>query len=97
MAVFSIQQTRKTHQTGEPRGPLPSGGKTSAKLHVSLRPCAPMARSPKGGSAPLDVDGEIGVLEGIGLAVEVVEGGTAHGGGGEVLQILGGLDDMDVQ
>ena len=31
MAVFSIQQTRKTHQTGEPRGPLPSGGKTTAK------------------------------------------------------------------
>ena len=26
MAVFSIQLTGKPHQTGEPRGPLPSGG-----------------------------------------------------------------------
>ena len=33
-------------QTREPRGPLPSGGKTPAKPHVSRVPCAPMARSP---------------------------------------------------
>ena len=46
MAAFSIQQTRKPHQTGEPRGPSPSGGKTPAKPHIPLRPCAPMARSP---------------------------------------------------
>ena len=46
MAAFSIQQTRKPHQTGEPRGPSPSGGKTQAKPHIPLRPCAPMARSP---------------------------------------------------
>ena len=46
MAAFSIQQTRKPHQTGEPRGLLPSGGKTPAKPHIPLRPCAPMARSP---------------------------------------------------
>ena len=44
MAVFSIQQTRKTHQTGEPRGPLPSGGKTSAKLHVCRASSAPYGR-----------------------------------------------------
>ena len=31
---------RKLHQTGEPRGPLPSGGKTPAKPHVPLCPCA---------------------------------------------------------
>ena len=39
-AVFPIQLTRKSHQTGEPRGPLPSGGKTQAKslfLYVSAR------------------------------------------------------------
>ena len=46
MAAFSIQQTRKPHQSGEPRGPSPSGGKTPAKPHIPLRPCAPMARSP---------------------------------------------------
>ena len=46
MAAFSIQQTRKPHQTGEPRGPSPSGGKTPAKPHIPLRPCAPMVRSP---------------------------------------------------
>ena len=28
----------------EPRGPPPSGGKTPAKLHVALRPCATKAR-----------------------------------------------------
>ena len=33
-------------QTRELRGPSPSGGKNPAKLHVLLRPCAPMARSP---------------------------------------------------
>ena len=31
---------RKLHQTREPRGPLPSGGKTPAKPHVPLCPCA---------------------------------------------------------
>ena len=46
MAAFSIQQTRKPHQTREPRGLSPSGGKTQAKPHIPLRPCAPMARSP---------------------------------------------------
>ena len=39
-AVFPIQLTRKSHQTGEPRGPLPSGGKTQTKslfLYASAR------------------------------------------------------------
>ena len=43
----------KPHQTGEPRGLSPSGGKTPAKPHVSLCPCAPMARSPGSGVLPL--------------------------------------------
>ena len=44
---------RKSHQTREPRGLSPSGGKTPANFHVSLRPCAPMARSPGcSGTAP---------------------------------------------
>ena len=55
MAVFSIQQTRKPHQSGEPRGPSPSGGKTPAKPHIPLRPCAPKARRPARGSVhPVD-------------------------------------------
>ena len=37
---------RKLNKTREPRGLSPSGGKTPANFHVSLRPCAPMARSP---------------------------------------------------
>ena len=37
---------RKLHQTGEPWHPSCHGGKTPAKPHVSLRPCAPAARSP---------------------------------------------------
>ena len=37
---------RKSCQTGEPRGPPPSGGKTPAKQHVVQAPCAPQARSP---------------------------------------------------
>ena len=41
------------HQTGEPRGLSPSGGKTPAKPHVSLHPCAPRARSPGSGVLPL--------------------------------------------
>ena len=36
----------------EPRGLSPSGGKTPANWHVSLRPCAPSARSPVRGTAP---------------------------------------------
>ena len=36
----------------EPRGLSPSGGKTPANFHVSLRPCAPMARSPGCRGAP---------------------------------------------
>ena len=32
---------RKSHQTREPRGLSPSGGKTPDNLHVPLRPCAP--------------------------------------------------------
>ena len=36
---------RKLNKTREPRGLSPSGGKTPANFHVSLRPCAPMARS----------------------------------------------------
>ena len=45
----------------------------------------------------VDVDGEVGVLEGVGFAVEVVEGGAAHGGGRKVFQILGRLDDVNIQ
>ena len=37
---------REPHQTREPRGLSPSGGKTPAKPHVPRAPCAPMARSP---------------------------------------------------
>ena len=42
----SIQLTRNPHQTGGLRGLSPSGGKTPAKSHVPLCPCAPMAHSP---------------------------------------------------
>ena len=37
---------RKSHQTRELWHPSCHGGKTPAKLHVPLRPCAPQARSP---------------------------------------------------
>ena len=47
-AVFSIQLTRNPHQTGEPRGPLPSGGNSAAKPHVALCPCAPAPRRVQG-------------------------------------------------
>ena len=53
MAVFSIQQTRKTHQTGEPRGPLPSGGKTPANLLSLEYPRALRARCGVKGHCPL--------------------------------------------
>ena len=43
----------KPHQTGEPWHPPCHGGKTPAKPHVSLHPCAPMARSPGSGVLPL--------------------------------------------
>ena len=33
----------KSHQTGEPRGPLPSGGKTPANQHVPRVPVQPTA------------------------------------------------------
>ena len=46
MAVFLIQLTGKLHQTGEPWHLSCHGGKTPANLHISLRPCAPKARSP---------------------------------------------------
>ena len=42
MAVFPIQLTRKPHQTGEPRGLLPSGGISAAKLHVPQMLLRPM-------------------------------------------------------
>ena len=49
-AAWPIQQGRRPAGLGnrvgwwrEPRGPLPSGGKTPAELHVSLRP-APIGR-----------------------------------------------------
>ena len=42
MAVFPIQLTRKPHQTVEPRGPLPSGGISAAKLHVPQMLLRPM-------------------------------------------------------
>ena len=53
MAVFSIQRTGKPHQTGEPRDPLPSGGKTSAKLHVCRASPAPYGRGWGQGALPL--------------------------------------------
>ena len=37
---------RESHQTRELWHPSCHGGKTPAKLHVPLRPCAPQARSP---------------------------------------------------
>ena len=37
---------RELYQTREPQGLSPSGGNSAAKPHVSLRPCAPTARSP---------------------------------------------------
>ena len=42
MAVFPIQLTTNPHQTREPRGPSPSGGKTPAKPHVLRVPPRPM-------------------------------------------------------
>ena len=43
----SIQcNRREPHQTREPRGLSPSGGKTPAKPHVPRAPCSPSARSP---------------------------------------------------
>ena len=53
MAVFSIQQTRKTHQTGEPRGPLPSGGNSAAKSHVLRVLPRPMGAEWGAGGHPL--------------------------------------------
>ena len=53
MAAFSIQQTRKPHQTGEPRGLLPSGGKTPAKLHVCRASSAPYGAQSERGLSPL--------------------------------------------
>ncbi len=44
MAVFPIQLTTNPHQTREPRGPSPSGGKTPAKPHVLRVPPRPMGR-----------------------------------------------------
>ena len=44
--VLSYPTSTKPHRTREPRGLSPSGGSFTAKLHVSLRPCAPQARSP---------------------------------------------------
>ena len=44
---------RKYYQTGEPWHLSCHGGKTPAKPHVSLHPCAPMARSPGSGALPL--------------------------------------------
>ena len=35
---LSYSTIRNPHQTGEPRGPLPSGGKTPAKPHVPPTP-----------------------------------------------------------
>ena len=37
---LSCSTVRWLYQTREPRDPLPSGGKTPANPHVSLRPCA---------------------------------------------------------
>ena len=61
MAVFSIQQTRKTHQTGEPRGLSPSGGKTPANGHVPRAAPRPMGAVWGAGVLPL-LDGEGFVL-----------------------------------
>ncbi len=41
------------HQTGEPRGLSPSGGKTPAKPNVFLRPCANSTQSGVKGHCPL--------------------------------------------
>ncbi len=46
-----IQLAGKPHQTREPRGLLPSGGKTSANPYVPLRPCAHGAQSGPMGTA----------------------------------------------
>ena len=53
MAVFSIQLTRNPHQTGEPRGPLPSGGKTPAKSHVPYSPARQWRAVRGAGAQPL--------------------------------------------
>ena len=57
MAVFSIQQTRRTHQTREPRGLSPSGGKTPANGHVPRAAPRPMGAVWGAGVLPL-LDGE---------------------------------------
>ena len=56
LCAHSAQSGVKGHcPLREPRGPPPSGGKTPAKLHVALRPCAHSAQrwvqgfSPAGG------------------------------------------------
>ena len=46
------QQTRKQYQTGEPWHLLCHGGKTPAKFHVSLRPCAQGAQFGVQGFSP---------------------------------------------
>ena len=45
LCAHSAQSGVKGHcPLREPRGPPPSGGKTPAKMHVALRPCATQAR-----------------------------------------------------
>ena len=53
MAVYTIQPTRKPHQTREPRGLLPSGGKTRPS-RMSLHAPARLWRAVRGqGALPL--------------------------------------------
>ena len=65
MAVFPIQLTTNPHQTREPRGPSPSGGKTSAKPHVPRVPPRPMGRgvgcrAARGSACPVGTTAEGG-------------------------------------
>ena len=53
MAVFPIQRTTNPHQTREPRGPSPSGGKTPANQLFHEQPSAHRARSGVKGYYPL--------------------------------------------
>ena len=69
-------------QTGEPRGPSPSGGKTPANMHVSERP-APNGRgvgsrgtAPCAGVLPLLLPGAVAAVAGLELPDAFVQVGN---------------------
>ena len=99
MAVYTIQLAGNHTRPASREACRRAAVVFTDKLHFSRAPPRPMGAVWGAGVLPLlvDVDGEVGVLEGVGFAVEVVEGGAAHGGGRKVFQILGRLDDVNIQ